>query len=557
MTCDLSILIPARNEIFLARTIQDLLENIEGNTEILVGLDGAWSDPILPQDPRVTVIYRNESIGQRAMTNELCRLSKSKYVMKVDAHCAFDKGFDVKMIKEMHDDWTMIPLMYNLHAFDWVCSEGHRRYQGPSDPCEVCGKEMTKDIIWKPRLSRGTHSWRFDNTLHFQYFGEFNKRPEAQGDIVETMSAQGSCFMLTREKYWELNISDEAFGSWGQQGVEVACKTWLSGGRLVVNKKTWYSHMFRTQGRDFGFPYPNPESKVEKAREYSRKLFLDNTWPLQVRPLSWLVDKFKPVPGWHDESGKDMLEKINQWGKKFKNPYNPTHTTLKAIVYYTHNTLNIRTAVAIRKQISKSGLPVVCVSTKPTNFGKNIVFNDRGMSTGLAIAKKILIGLENTDADIIFFAEHDVLYHPSHFEFVPPKKDVFYYNENVWQVRAGDGHALYYDCKKLSQLCAYKELLIKHFQERVRRIEAEGFSNAMGYEPGTHNRKERVDDYKAEAWRSPFPSIDIRHDSNATASRWNPEEFRSQNNCQNWKEADEIAGWGVTKGRFEEILKQV
>jgi hypothetical protein len=179
------------------------------------------------------------------------------------------------------------------------------------------------------------------------------------------------------------------------------------------------------------------------------------------------------------------------------------------------------------------------------------------MSTGLAIAKKILIGLENTDADIIFFAEHDVLYHPSHFEFVPPKKDVFYYNENVWQVRASDGHALYYDCKKLSQLCAYKELLVKHFKERVRRIEAEGFSNAMGYEPGTHNRKERVDDYKAEAWRSPFPSIDIRHESNATASRWNPEEFRSQNNCQNWKEADEIAGWGVTKGRFEEILKQI
>ena len=33
---DLSILIPARNEIFLTRTIQDILEHVEGNTEVIV-----------------------------------------------------------------------------------------------------------------------------------------------------------------------------------------------------------------------------------------------------------------------------------------------------------------------------------------------------------------------------------------------------------------------------------------------------------------------------------------------------------------------------------------
>ena len=62
-------------------------------------------------------------------------------MMKCDAHCAFDQGFDVKMLDDMQPDWTMVPMMYNLHVFDWVCQEcGHRQYQGPTpDSCEECG----------------------------------------------------------------------------------------------------------------------------------------------------------------------------------------------------------------------------------------------------------------------------------------------------------------------------------------------------------------------------------------------------------------------------------
>ena len=72
----LSILIPANKEMWLARTVQDLLEHIEADTEILVGLDGAWADPVIPDHPRVKIYHVTESIGQRAMTNQLCRLSK-------------------------------------------------------------------------------------------------------------------------------------------------------------------------------------------------------------------------------------------------------------------------------------------------------------------------------------------------------------------------------------------------------------------------------------------------------------------------------------------------
>ena len=218
---DLSILIPARNEMFLKRTIDDILEHIEGDTEIITVLDGAWADPPIPDHPRVHLVYHSQSIGQRAATNEAARLSQAKYVMKCDAHCSFDQGFDVQMMEAMQDDWTMVPTMYNLHAFDWVCpSCGFRRYQSPTAPCRDCGAVMEREILWKAKSNPETTSMRFDRDLHFQYWREYKKRQK--GDLVETMSILGACFMLTRERYWALDICDEKHGSWGQQGTEVA-----------------------------------------------------------------------------------------------------------------------------------------------------------------------------------------------------------------------------------------------------------------------------------------------------------------------------------------------
>src|SRR3990167_8274361 len=239
---DLSVLIPARNEMFLKNTIEDILTHAEGDTEIIAVLDGAWADPPLHDHPRVRLVYHPVSIGQRAATNEAARLAQGKYLMKVDAHCAFDQGFDVKLMADMQPDWTMVPTMRNLHAFDWVCPNGHRRYQSPSGPCAECGEETQRDVVWISKPSPQSKSYCFDSTPHFQYFAEFNKRPEGKGDLTETMSLQGSCWMLTKDKYFELGVCDESFGSWGSHGIEVAVKTWLSGGSVIVNHKTFYAH---------------------------------------------------------------------------------------------------------------------------------------------------------------------------------------------------------------------------------------------------------------------------------------------------------------------------
>ena len=70
---EFSVIIPARNEEFLALTIDDILSNIEGDTEIIVVLDGYWPDPPLKDNPRVTIIHHTEAVGQRAATPQVLR----------------------------------------------------------------------------------------------------------------------------------------------------------------------------------------------------------------------------------------------------------------------------------------------------------------------------------------------------------------------------------------------------------------------------------------------------------------------------------------------------
>lgn len=305
----LSIIIPARSEIFLQKTVENILENIEGDTEVITILDGYWPDPPLKDHKRVTVVHHTESIGQRAATNEGVRISQAKFIMKCDAHCAFDKGFDVKLMADCQPDWTMIPMMWNLHAFDWMCKAcGDRTYQGIEPVnCGKCGKSEGFEMVmvWKPRGNKVTVSWRFDNNLQFQYWRKHKKRPEVQGDLIETMSFIGACFLMHRDRYWELDGCDENHGSWGQFGTEWACKTWLSGGKLITSKKTWFGHMFRTgnfRGSGIGggsFPYELSGDAVELARQYSRDFWFNNKWSKAIYPLSWLVERFAPVPGWH------------------------------------------------------------------------------------------------------------------------------------------------------------------------------------------------------------------------------------------------------------------
>jgi len=300
---DLSIIIPARNEQFLAQTITDIIKNKRADTEVIAVLDGYWPEPPISDHPAVKIVHLPEPIGQRAAVNLGVALSDAGHVMKVDAHCAFDEGFDTKLINICRPDWTIIPRMYNLHAFDWVCDNcGLRRYQDARpNPCPECDhSECSQKTVWEPRQSRRTDFAYFDNKLRFQYWPDHEKRPQLwENDISDVMASIGACFFMRRGFFIQLGGLDEQHGSWGQLGVEIACKTWLSGGRQVVYRGTWFAHMFRTT-KYFTFPYEISAKNQEAARRYSNDLWQNNRWPLQKRKLRWLIDKFAPVPSWGD-----------------------------------------------------------------------------------------------------------------------------------------------------------------------------------------------------------------------------------------------------------------
>ncbi len=627
---ELSILIPSRNEEWLNRTIQDLLENSTEATEVIAVLDGDVPDVLPDMHPRLTVIRLHKSVGQRAATNMAAKLSKAKWVAKTDAHCAFSKDFDAVLLADAEDRQTVVPAMRNLHVFDWVCEKGHRRYQGPSGPCLVCGEPTTKDVLWLAKESPRSRSYCFDSEPHFKYYGEHMKRlGKNPPDITESMSLQGSFFMITRKRYWDLAISDEKkFSSWGQQGIEVALKTWLTGGQVVCNNKAWYAHLFRTQGGDFTFPYENKHSETLENREKSRKLFYHNEWRKLVYPLSWLLERFWPIgTKWSnmdyiaqkereirtERSGiysvenrktgryyifparniakdaavvermlkadelqyQDLQEEWNKYSpndfwwhvemfcrepslEKMYNKYIaladkgevkhpvilPEIPPTKGILYYTDGEVPAGIDARVKKHLKKAGLPITAVSLKPIDFGDRPIHfaGERGV---LTMAEQILYGLRQMTEDVVFFCEHDCLYDRSCFDFVPDNKNKVYYNINVWKIHMEKNYGLKVDdCRQLSGMCAYRETLIPHYEERVRRLRSGESATKMGYEPGTHQRRERIDDLKSDTWKSQVPMLDLRTGRNLTKSRWNQEDFRNKKYTEGWLESKVIPTWG-------------
>ncbi len=227
----------------------------------------------------------------------------------------------------------------------------------------------------------------------------------------------------------------------------------------------------------------------------------------------------------------------------------------KGIIYYTDNRLGEPIYSTIQKQILKADLPIVSVSLKPIAFGKNIVLD---LPPGfITMNKQITRALEESKSDYVFFLEHDVLYPTSHFDFMPTKDNIFYYNANVWRWKYPDNLAVTYDrLISLSGLCVNRKFALDHYQMRLAKIEElnyEGdkrhepdWARKWGYEPGTKKIKRGgFSDDDFETWNSEYPIIDIRHGKTFSMSKVTLESFVHK--PTNWRETtlDKISGWDL------------
>lgn len=106
----------------------------------------------------------------------------------------------------------------------------------------------------------------------------------------------------------------------------------------------------------------------------------------------------------------------------------------KTIIYYTANTEDPKFEAKIRANIlkHKGNLPIISVSQKPLDFGKNICVGNVG-HTYFNEYRQMLIGAKVAKTPYIIFAESDFLYPKDYFSFEPKGANLYRYN-NVWIV---------------------------------------------------------------------------------------------------------------------------
>jgi hypothetical protein len=253
----LSIIIPARAELYLNKTVEDLLQKAEGEIEIIIIYDGYWDTPVA--DPRVKVIHRGKSMGMRAGINSAVAIAKGKYVMKIDGHCMVGQGYDKILIADCEKNWVVVPRRKRLDPVNWSLIEGRP---------DIDYMYLTED-------------------LHGEKWESKNKDPELKKiEIDDLMSAQGSCWFMHRDYFYQLELMDEAtYGSFWGEFQEIGLKCWLSGGRCIVNKKTWYAHWHKDKR---GYPLSGNKP------DFTNKWKEGTAWSKATLPLSWLIEKFNP-----------------------------------------------------------------------------------------------------------------------------------------------------------------------------------------------------------------------------------------------------------------------
>lgn len=271
----LSIVIPSKNEIFLKRTIEDVLEKATGEIEIFPILDGYdIPEDEEVKDPRVHYIHFKTGLGKRQGINAMVAVCQGEYVMSLDAHCMMAPGFDTQLINDHQPNWVQIPRRHRLDAENW-CLQTQVDDRPPID---------YEYIMYPPKFPQtGFHGYKWDS------------RTLERWDIPidDTITFQGSCWFMTKEWFQKMGFMDTRYQGWGQEAEEISFTTWTNGGEVKTNKNTWYAHLHK--GKKYGRMYQLSKDACQKSYEYSYK-----RWS-QDPKFHNLINKFSPLPGWPKE----------------------------------------------------------------------------------------------------------------------------------------------------------------------------------------------------------------------------------------------------------------
>ncbi len=282
-----SVLIPARGESpdNLQRTVASAYDNATGDIEVFVGFDGP---PYHDLPDRVRVFRSPEVIGIKAMINHLAYHANSDYLFKADAHCSFGPGFDEILAAHMEPNWIVTPRFYVLNGATWQWQDG-RFYDYFYLCCPFTdrrGFRFKAGGHWPERTKE-----RFFSHMH----------------LDETPQFHGSAWFVARDFF--LNSlggfpTDDPFGH-AQEPPNLGLKTWLGpwGGKVMVNKLTWYAHMHQdNKSRGYRMGHRNEENTYKQVATY----WMGNQWANRAHDIDWFLERFSPMPSW-PENWRELM----------------------------------------------------------------------------------------------------------------------------------------------------------------------------------------------------------------------------------------------------------
>src|SRR3990167_8286851 len=115
----LSVIIPSRNEKFLNKTIQDVLNKGTGEIEVIPVLDGYDTERINDDRVRYITLENQPFTQKRQGINLAVKAARGEYIMSLDAHCMMAPGFDEQLVKDHQSDLVQVPRRHRLDAENW------------------------------------------------------------------------------------------------------------------------------------------------------------------------------------------------------------------------------------------------------------------------------------------------------------------------------------------------------------------------------------------------------------------------------------------------------
>lgn len=289
----LSIIIPAYKDPYLQNTIDSLLKNAEADVQIITVLDGYRPATPLKNDPRLKVIKLNRNQGMRGAFNAGLEHARGEFIMKCDSHCAFGPSYDTILTQNCDENWLVIPRRYSLDIDRW-------------DKNEI---RYPKDYHYLS-FPVNTGSARYGIHLSNQEWPQMSiqKLNDPKYEIDDAMTFQGSCWLANKKyflnKIGRLDGRKITYGPFADEPQEVGLKYWLSGGANKVIKKAWYAHLNKRphhyQAGLFTRTYKKDKPAIH-GHTWSARHWFNNREPGMVHKLSWLVEKFWPVPSWPED----------------------------------------------------------------------------------------------------------------------------------------------------------------------------------------------------------------------------------------------------------------